>query len=269
MAYPCGMRFPHAFKDVYPFRGRGKIARGLYWMNRLRLDQLILKRTRLEEAVFAKTSDVAYFWPSALRSKERFYGYRVKDGSIVEYQKFATTDGERRKLECEVSNAKQVFAIRNRVFEVPRCIDVDDVGGWLRVRYEPLPADAHNVPNETRWLKKAEEACAQLHSFGLIHGDFAVHNLKVAGGKLWILDWEEMTAGANELIDRIVLNVTFWRYIQGLPSPQVWTNFANKFLDENKRIDLPKVRDAVKDLAVRKIAFGDFLLTNLTDEGGK
>lgn len=252
MAYPFGMRFPHAFRAVYPFRGRGMIARWLYWMNRLRLDQLFLKRVRLEGAVFEETSNVAYFWPSALRSCGRFYGYVVEEGRIVQYLKLATDKINKDLLLHEVESVKIAESISDGLFRVPSCKGVKDCGHILIAKFDPIPNDAVVPPMTKFWYDKAIKARDVIAKAGYSHGDFHWHNFKAAGDDLWVFDWEEMSAGRSRLVDEITLDFGLKIFKNGESIEQVKKEFQKRYCGSS---DVwAAARAAVKDICERKIA---------------
>lgn len=255
VAYPKGMRFPGSFRKNYPFRGRGIVAKVLYAINRIGIDKVLLPLAdeKLLDAI--DIDNVAYFWPSSRRSTSRFYGYRVNDGSVVEYIKFGLTDKEKDRLRQEADNVSKALAIADRTFEVPKCIGVEERNGVLVARYEPLPEAAEDVPVADAWYSKVDAVRKQITYAGYSHGDFSWHNFKTDGRRLWILDWEEMREGVDPLIDQTSLEYGYaicWRH---KPIEAVMKDFDLKRLP------------AVKNLASRGISPGALMLEWMQKNG--
>ena len=255
MAYPEGMDFPKSFCRNYPFRGRGIIARILYAINRIGVDRRLLPLVDDKLLDGIGIDNVAYFWPSARRSTSRFYGYRVGNGSVVEYLKFGLTNKEKEKLRQEADNVSKVSAIADGTFEVPQCVGVEERNGVLVVRYEPLPETAADVPVTDAWYSRVDVVRKQIADAGYSHGDFSWHNLKTDGRKLWILDWEEMREGVDPLIDQTSLEYGYEIYWRHNPMELVMKDF------DWKRIS------AVKDLSLRGISPGALMLEWLQKNG--
>lgn len=249
------MRFPKSFRRNYPFRGRGIVAKVLYAINRIGIDKVLLPLADDKLLEWIDIDNVAYFWPSSCRSTSRFYGYRVKDGAVVEYLKFGLTDKEKDKLRQEADNVSKALAIADRTFEVPQCIGVEERNGVLVVRYEPLPETATDVPVAVAWYSKVDAVRKQIADAGYSHGDFSWHNFKIDGHKLWILDWEEMREGVDPLVDQTSLEYGYAVYWQHKPMELVMKNFD------------PKRISAVKDLALRGISPGAIMLEWLQQNG--
>lgn len=255
LAYPCGMRFPRSFRRNYPFRGRGIVAKILYAINRVGVDGALLPTVKDDLLEGINIDDVAYFWPSQKRSTSRFYGYKVDGGAVKEYLKFGRSDTEKHILQREAENVSTALAIPNREFEVPQCVGMEDKSGCFVVRYEPLPDAVHDVPVTAEWFARVERACRQIADAGYSHGDFSWHNFKTDGRRLWILDWEEMRTGVDELIDRTSLEYGYAIYWQ------------HKQLDlVMKGFDMNRI-SAVKDLAARGISPGMMMLEYLQRNG--
>ena len=255
LAYPSGIKFPRSFRRNYPFRGRGIVAKILYALNNVGVDKLILPRVKddlLEGICF---DDVAYFWPSHKRSTSRFYGYRVYGGTVKEYLKFGQSGTEKCILQHEAENVSKALTIPDRVFEVPKCIGFEDKPGCFVVRYEPLPEAVHDVPVTAKWFARVDRARRQIADAGYSHGDFSWHNFKTDGQRLWVLDWEEMRTGVDELIDRTSLEYGYAIYWQHKPLDLVMKGF-----------DMNRVA-AVKDLAARGISPGAMMLEFLYRNG--
>ena len=255
LAYPCGMRFPRSFRRNYPFRGRSIVAKILYALNRIGLDKMLLPTMNDDFLERIGIDDVAYFWPSQKRSTSRFYGYRVDDGTVKEYLKFGQSDAERRILQREAENVSKAFAIPNRDFEVPKCVGMEDRPGCFVVRYESLPETARYLPVAAEWFARVDRARRQIADAGYSHGDFSWHNFKTDGQRLWILDWEEMRSGADELIDRTSLEYGYAIYWQHKP-----LDLAMKSFDIRRAA-------AVEDLASRGISPGVMMLEYLHKNG--
>lgn len=255
VAYPKGMRFPRSFRKNYPFRGRGIVAKVLYAINRIGIDKVLLPSADDKLLDGIDIDNVAYFWPSARRSTSRFYGYRVKDGSVAEYLKFGLTDMEKDKLRQEASNVSKALAIADRTFEVPKCIGVEERNGVLVARYEPLPEAAEDVPVAEGWYSRVDAARRQIADAGYSHGDFSWHNFKTDGRRLWILDWEEMREGVDPLVDQTSLEYGYAIYWQHKPIDAVMKDFDLKRLP------------AVKDLASRGISPGALVLEWMQKNG--
>lgn len=255
LAYPKGMRFPRAFRLNYPFRGHGIVAKVLYAINRIGIDKVLLPLIGDKLLDEIDIDNVAYFWPSAKRSASRFYGYRVNDGSVVEYLKFGLTDKEKDRLRHEADNGSKALAIVDRTFEVPQCVGVEERNGVLVVRYEPLPEASTDVPVTAEWYSTVDAARKQIADAGYSHGDFSWHNFKTDGRRLWILDWEEMREGIDPDVDLTSLEYGYAIYWQHKPLELVMKNF-----DPNRIL-------AVKDLASRGISPGVLMLEWLQKNG--
>ena len=250
--YPERMRFPLAFRKVYPFRGRGIIAGILFALHYLHLDRVFLHAVVQSDD---RLNDVALFWPSRRRSVGRYYGYRVRDGKIVAYFKFASTAEEKIKLQRECANVKQIAEIRGRSFNVPQCKGCDVIYGDMCACFDALPEGAANVPVSTYWYERVLNACHQISQAGFMHGDFAWHNFKVVGEELWILDWEEMRKGGPKLSDEISLLFGCEYYWRKKPLKDVLMLFRRKY----EGAAWPDALVAVRDLQERKITMGDIL----------
>ena len=255
LAYPCGMKFPRSFRRNYPFRGRGIVAKILYAFNRVGVDNVLLHRVEDGLLEGIGSEDVAYFWPSHKRSTSRFYGYKVDGGAVKEYLKFGQSDAEKRILRHEAENVANALAIPNRDFEVPQCVGMEEKPGCFVVRYEPLPDAVHDVPVTVEWFARVDRARRQIAGAGYSHGDFSWHNFKTDGQRLWILDWEEMRTGVDELIDRTSLEYGYAIHWQHKPLDLVMKGF-----------DMNRVA-AVKDLAARGISPGAMMLEFLHRNG--
>jgi len=255
LAYPLGMKFPRSFRRNYPFRGRGIVAKILYALNRVGVDNVLLHRVEDGLLEGIGIEDVAYFWPSHKRSTSRFYGYKVDGGAVKEYLKFGQSDAEKRILRHEAENVANALAIPNRDFEVPQCVGMEEKPGCFVVRYEPLPDAVHDVPVTVEWFARVDRARRQIAGAGYSHGDFSWHNFKTDGQRLWILDWEEMRTGVDELIDRTSLEYGYAIYWQHKP-----LDLAMKGFDMNRVA-------AVKDLAARGISPGAMMLEFLYRNG--
>lgn len=252
VSYPIRMRFPKFFYKAYPHRGRGYVAKALYWLNYLHLDAFCLRRANGLDGL----EDVALFWPSKKRSTGRGYGYRVKDGKVVEYLKFATTDDEKHRLMKEAENVKIVRSIPNRCFEVPRFIGIEERDGELFARYEALPSDACGLIYSNEWMARVEQARKQIAAAGYSHGDFSGHNIKIVGERLWIIDWEEMRTGVSPLVDQIVFDGCRAVFREG--------RTIDDYLDS---LDLNKCIAAIMDIANRSISPGRIMLESLRRRG--
>ena len=255
LAYPCGMKFPRSFRRNYPFRGRGIVAKILYAFNRIGLDKMLLPTVKDDLLEGIGNDDVAYFWPSRKRSTSRFYGYRVDGGAVMEYLKFGQSDAEKCILQQEAENVSKALSIPNREFEVPPCVGMEDRPGCFVVRYEPLPDAVYDVPVTSEWFARIDRARRQIADAGYSHGDFSWHNFKTDGRRLWILDWEEMRTGVDELIDRTSLEYGYAIYWQHKP-----LDLTMKGFDMNRLA-------AVKDLAARGISPGVMMLDYLHRNG--
>ena len=265
VSYPREMKFPRYFAANYPFRGRGAVSRFLYLLHALRLDRFLLHAVEPPTMASRFGFEVAFFWPSKIRSSSRFYGYGVKDGRVVEYIKFATDEAEKVILEREAKNTILAGEIANNLFKVPKVLDVDEDGVALAVRYQPLPVDAHVCPIEDNWIARARDARRQIAAAGYMHGDFSWHNFRAAGEEFWIVDWEEMRKSGNTLVDEICFEYGLAYYWQHAPIEKVMAAFRAQYGDD---VSLrTKAREAVDDLARRKITMGDMLKEALGKEG--
>lgn len=248
--YPYGMRFPKQFYDIYPFRGRGYIAKILYILNLVCLDRLLLKVIE-----FDGLSDVAYFWPSSKRSCGRFYGYKVEGDNINEYLKFATEASEQNALRREVENVAIAEKIADGYYCVPHCRYLREEKGVVISGFDPLPENACTVPLTDDWYRRVNDARRHICKAGYMHGDFTWHNFKAVDDKLWIFDWEEMSQGGNSLSDQITLDYGLAYYWRKEPLQSVLLRFRSQY--QNHRWD--EACEAVKDLARRRITIGDIL----------
>lgn len=252
--YPVGLHFPSAFKRCYPMRGSGKVSYALYLMNKFRLDRLFLgkKTSSIPEIVeMPEMVNVAFFWPAASRSTARFYGYKVVDGEMIEYVKIGRGDEERRILRQEAKNTMTAKTISNDVFEVASCLGILETDNMTIVRYQCLPGDVQEVPINDYWLGRIDKARCQIASAGYQHGDFGWHNLKVAKGKLWVLDWEEMSNNLPKLVDEISFVSMLNHYNRGFTEEEVWKIIIKKHGETKADVQL-----AVKSMASRGIAMG-------------
>ena len=265
VSYPPRLRFPRSFATIYPFRGRGVVSRVLYWLHKVGIDKLILKSVVPPTIAKQFGFDVAFFWPSRMRSKSRFYGYGVNDGKVVEYIKFAMGEAECLTLDREATNTISAGEISNNLFHVPKVLGVESAGDILAVRFQPIPEDAHVCQLSDDWLARVRDARRQIENAGYMHGDFAWHNFKAAGEKLWILDWEEMRKSENRLVDEICLECGLAYYWQHKPIEQVMEMFRSKY--GCKASTRMMAKEAVDDLARRKITMGDVLKKRLDAEG--
>lgn len=264
VAYPSGMRFPAAFAQCYPFRGRGIVSKLLYFLNKTRCDGILPKRedfAPLSED-FSVASEVAFFWPSKKRTSGRFYGYKIGERRIVEYWKIGVSDVERRIIRREADNAEKARAFANGVFKVPGLIDIGDIGANTVARYEALPDDAMILPLTEKWIGKVDEARNAISAAGYRHGDFSWHNFKASGDDLWILDWEEMSASLPDRVDEISLNCGRWIYWDKAGLRRAFDMFDDKFL----ATDVDGTVVAVKNLVERGIAPGELLMKHLREK---
>lgn len=265
VSYPYGLAFPHSFAHAYPFRGRGIVSRVLYLMNRLHIDRLLLKKTKVPGLSDELMSNVAFFWPSSKRSAGRFYGYKVTDGAVTEYLKLATTEEEKNALRREANNVRIAKSLSSKIFFVPGVVGIEESGGTLTVRYEPLPSDAVECPLNEKWIGKVKAAHRVISEAGYSHGDFAWHNFKASGEDLWIVDWEEMRQTKNCLVDEICLECGLAYYWQHKSIAQVMEMFRSKYGCNASTRAMAK--DAVDDLESRRITMGDLLKSILDKEG--
>lgn len=267
VSYPRGMRFPRSFAENYPFRGRGIVSRLLYWFHSAGLDKLVLNVGERPPIASRFGFEIAFFWPSKVRSSTRFYGYGVKDGKVVEYIKFATGESERSTLEREAENTMRACKITKHLFMVPEVLGCEEDSDCFAVRYQPLPEDAKVCPLTDDWVARVRDARRQIASAGYMHGDFAWHNFRASGGKLWILDWEEMKELGNPLVDEICLECGLAYYWRHTPIGKVIAAFHASYGGDASLS--AKARAAVEDLARRKITMGDVLDKVLGEEGWK
>ena len=256
VAYPAGLRFPAAFAQCYPFRGRGIVSKVLYSLNRLHIDKVLLRETEMVPFVkdIAGAEGVAFFWPSRKRSSGRFYGYRVKGNRLYEYWKIGTSDLERIALRREAENVEVACRISGGTFEVPRLLGVKDENGMTVARYQPLPEDAKSLPLTAKWMDRVMKARDAIYSAGYQHGDFGWHNLKISGDSLWILDWEEMSDKLPPLTDEISFESMLDYYNLGKPLNEVWKKIEQKCVcNIYNKVD---VENALKSMCDRRIAMG-------------
>ena len=259
VSYPTTMRFPKFFSKTYPFRGRGIVSRALYLLNRLHLDRLLLNSTESSplDGIGSDVDDVAFFWPSKTRSTGRFYGYRVDGGRVCEYWKIGVTEDERNRIKREVRNSDVAAAFADGVFMVAKCRGVEDVRDLTVARYDPLPEEADWLPTTDESFSKVESARLKIEAAGFRHGDFGWHNVKIANGKLWILDWEEMSEVLPKLTDAVSLETSYAYYWQRKPLVQVLEDFSKKYLENN--VTVSDAVATVEDLYSRKMSMGDVL----------
>lgn len=265
VSYPSRIKFPRSFAVNYPFRGSGIASRVLYYLHKTGLDRLALNKV-VQPAIASQFDfDVAFFWPSRIRSSSRFYGYGVKDGKVIEYIKFAIGAAERLILDKEYKNTIRACEITNHMFQVPEVLGVETFGDVFAVRYQPLPEEAHTCPLSDEWIARARDARRQIQAAGYIHGDFSWHNFKAAGEKLWIVDWEEMRKTENYLVDKICLECGLDYYWRHASIEKVMAAFCREY-GRDARLRA-KAGEAVEDLAQRKITMGDVLNKALKKEG--
>ena len=225
VAYPTGLRFPEAFAQCYPFRGRGIVSKMLYSLNRLHIDKVLLRKIEMVPFVkdIAGAESVAFFWPSRKRSTGRFYGYKVTNDRICEYWKIGVTGQERERIKRESHNSNIAAAFAEGVFEVAKCLGVENDANLTIARYEPLPVDAKSLPLTGEVLAKVKQARLKIAAAGYQHGDFGWHNLKICGDKLWVLDWEEMSQDLPKLTDEISFEMMLAHYNKGLSIQETWS----------------------------------------------
>lgn len=267
LAYPYGLRFPSVFRKCYPMRGRGIVACLLYWLNRVGLDRLILRKEKVRDGLdFPVLNDVAFYWPAVNRSSVRFYGYRVLGGRIKSYLKFAKTRDEAEVLRKEFENTKKAQQIEGREFLIPKPLGFsNDVGGGLAVaEYEALPQNFSNIPLNERWISKVSKAREHLVKEKLSHGDFMWHNFKSDGENLWILDWEELSEISDarpELTDEISFWTAMVYYNKGASLDFVCNEFKQRyFVNSNLK---EQAFAALNSMSSRGIAMGKILLKEL------
>ena len=261
--YGLGLRFPRLFRRAYPMRGGGRVSKVLYWMNKCRLDGLLLKHVDSSSLKVSHTGfeDVAFFYPAASRSTTRYYGYRVKDGAAVSYLKFATTPAEASLIRREVANTRFAERIPNRSFGVPHCRDCREIGesGHCFAEFDLLPESAVTIQSSQEIDVKVEKVRRQIADAGFVHGDFAAQNIKVdSSGRLWVIDWEEASGELPSLCDEISYWTAMEHYGRGVPLSGVWESFKRRYLDRGDLKD--DARAALQSMAERKIAMGRELL---------
>lgn len=255
LAYPEKLKFPTFFKRHYPFRGRGIVSRLLYFLNRLGADRLPRSS---ENFLFPDDESIALFWPSCVRSTGRCYGYKVENGKVVQYVKVATSIDERERLKREVENVQQIKSLSLTGFCVPDVIAFEEKNDVSIAKFEALPDDASDLPPTDEWLAVVTGIRHQIAKVGLSHGDYAWHNFKKSNERLWILDWEEMSAEIPKLSDEISLETSFAYYWKGYSLHLVWKAFKEKyFVDSTQR---EEARLAVMDLYKRQVSMGEILL---------
>lgn len=259
VSYPVKMRFPKFFLKTYPFRGRGMVSRVLYSLNKLHLDRLLLRSTETSPfvGIGGDIDDVAFFWPSKTRSTGRFYGYMVDGGRVCEYWKIGVTEDERNRIKREARNSDIAAAFADGVFMVAKCHGVEDSHDLTVARYDPLPEDADWLPTTDESFANVERARLKIEAAGYRHGDFGWHNVKIANGKLWILDWEEMSRDLPKLTDVILLETSYAYYRQRKPLICILEDFTKKYLED--KVIASDAIAAVEDLHLRKMSMGDIL----------
>ena len=259
--YPYGLRFPKSFRRMYPFRGKGFVAVILYILNKLRLDRVVLHSVHVEAE-----KNVALFWPSAIRSQTRYYGYRVCNGDVMEYLKFGMTEKEIQRLKKEAENVVKARTISNGTFKVPCFLKYgQSVNGTFYCSYESIPTQAKNCPLTEKWLNRVLVAHKCISDSGYSHGDFAWHNFKHVGDDLWILDWEEMSRDVPKLSDEISLMMSYEYYWKRKPLKTVLKDLSEIYLDDKLRASLAV--DAIEDLYRRNMTMGDILHNFIKEKG--
>ena len=268
-AYPAGLRFPRAFSRIYPLRGGGKVSKILYILNKLRIDRVLFKRENFgDNRHYPDLNDVAFFWPAASRSTSRFYGYKVCNGEISAYLKFGNSREEASVLKREFMNTQRGCEIKNRTFEVPAPIAFHEMAsqGCAIAEYRPLPSESKNVPITKDWLDKVAKARTEIAAENLSHGDFMWHNLRVANGKIWILDWEEL-ASISEERPSMTDEISFWTALDHF---QLRHSIDDVYAEFKRRYADPEMRRpafvALESMASRKIAMGEILLNRILGE---
>lgn len=263
--YPRGITFPRMFASVYPIRGRGVVSKVLYVANKIGLDRLLLDNAESCKLPDGLPENIALFWPAPSRSSGRFYGFVVNDGKVVEFVKFATSEEEKQMLRREAGNTAIAKDIADGLFRVPEVIGQCEDTEMLAVRYQSVPDDAATPPVNAEWIARARDAIKRIAIHGYSHGDFSWHNLKAAGGNLWILDWEELRRGAPQLSDEICFETGLEYYWKHVPLQKVLADFAARYSADEALRQLAKL--AVDDLHRRRISMGDILKKALCDWG--
>ena len=253
VSYPLSLKFPWRFSSTYPFRGRGIVSRLLFVANRFCIDRLFLHR----ETSPLPFENVAWFWPSPGRSTKRFYGYRVAAGHVVTYIKVASGD-EMARLAKEVENVKKICSRSPKSFKVPQCLSIHTIKEFLVAEFEPLPEGAIDIPDSPEVMDKVRAAREEIVSFGYAHGDYLSHNIKIANGMLWIIDWEEMKDAATALLDEISFNTAFLHFHRGKSIRHVCKWFISAYLSDSKMRD--DALAALHSMAERKVGLGGKLL---------
>lgn len=266
VAYPKGLCFPSRFARFYPFRGRGIVARILYSLNRLHLDRLLLRTVESAfEGTYSGLEDVAFFWPSRLRATDRFYGYRVQNGRIVEYLKFATSSTSRVQLAREVDNVRTIVAKTPKMFNLPTCRATEVQGDLMVARFDPLPDDAEDVPYVLPWIERVADCRHELEEYGFAHGDFCLHNMKACGDKLWVIDWEEMMRDAPSRLDEITFFVVSSFFCNHWSMERIWSECETRYMTDVQSTSV--FIAVVKSMAARRIALGRNLLAMCEQKG--
>lgn len=260
VAYPAGLRFPSAFAQSYPFRGRRIVSKVLYSLNRLHIDKVLLRKTEMVPFVkdIAGAEGVAFFWPSRKRSTGRFYGYKVSNDRICEYWKIGVTEQECERIKRESHNSNIAAAFAEGVFEVAKCLGVEDGETFTIARYEPLPACAKSLSLTDEVLAKVKQARLKIAAAGYQHGDFGWHNLKICGDKLWVLDWEEMSQDLPKLTDEISFEIMRAHYNKGLSIQETWSLIKTRYCKNHARTR--EVLETFESMYNRKIALETELL---------
>lgn len=253
VSYPLGLKFPALFAGTYPFRGRGFISHLLFVLNKSQLDRLLLRK----EDPPLPIEDVAWLWPSPKRSRSRFYGYRVESGRISAYIKVAS-GGDMARLAKEVENVKKICSCSPKTFKVPKCLSVQTINGCLVAEFEPLPEGVCNLPDTMETLNKVDAARREIAGLGYAHGDFLSHNIKVANGDLWIIDWEEMMENAPVSLDEISFNTAFAHFHRGKSMQCVWSQFASDYMAKPDKRE--HAIEALRSMSARNIGLGGKLL---------
>ena len=205
--------------------------------------------------------DVAWLWPSPKRSVSRFYGYRLDDGCVRGYIKVAIGSEERHRLEREVENVRSITSKGPKTFKVPKCIGCRTMGDYLLAEFEPLPEDAHDIPDTKDVLEMVCAAREEIASFGYAHGDFLSHNIKLAHDGLWIIDWEEMIENPPRLLDEVSFKTAFIFFHRHKPLNEVCEWFVENYLTDERRSE--DAVAALKSMESRHIGLGSMMLEYL------
>ena len=195
-----------------------------------------LKQLNCLKSLKLDLADVVFFWPSRQRSTGRFYAYKIERKTkpkVAEYWKIATTDEEKRLLDCESENTALAAKFANGIFKVAAFLGKIESSEACIFRYESLPDDAVDLTCSHQNLTIVTKACEQIREAGYQHRDFTLHNCKTSGDDLWVLDWESMRELSPET-PSMMDEISFWlcreHYVARRNIKELSMDFQEKYL---------------------------------------